>query len=88
MERYLVKPAYYTCPKTERRGKLYLVYDTERPIFDSCQNMTPRWVVDGDNRFALPSFMQTMLIPDDQWQLGPSVILRWPQADAFLARVM
>lgn len=74
-KRYIVKPAYFS--GQQGRVKLYLIYDTESPVFEG-HTMMPSWVL-RDSYGALQRFWRGRA-GDDDIRLAPARVLSSDEA--------
>lgn len=75
-KRFIVKPAYYS--GSAGRVKLYLIYDTEFPVFDG-HVMMPSWVLK-DSFGVLQRFAKAKGLPEDDTRLAPARVLSSEEA--------
>lgn len=75
-KRYIVKPAYFS--GSAGRVKLYLIYDTEFPVFEG-HVMMPSWVLK-DSFGVLQRFCRSKGLPEDDTRLAPARVLSSDEA--------
>ena len=87
MERFLVKPAYFRHPETGRLCKLYLIYDMDRPKFDSNQNLMPFAIIRPTPGQTIALWMEELGWGNQSWRLAPSRLLTWKQVNEIGAHI-
>lgn len=84
-KRYVIKPAYHSRPNG--RLKLYLIYDTDYPVFFDEQAMQPNWVVmDHGGPGCLVDFFESRGIDREDIRLDVARVLKDSEAARYLAR--